>query len=540
VLPLSLSVVALAVLATGAPAHAAPKAISGKLSKPGYTLIALADSGKARVVRVRRSRFAVRPPARRVTLQLRRPDGVYAGPVVVGRRERGTRAIVGVRAGTKLGRVRVRHGYATVRKRLGDDRILSDALVRARRGKPIGAGRFGRVRSRDVRDPLPADRDLDGIPDVLDVDDDGDLVPDAVDPLRGGRAAQDEEQFGFFSRLTLGIDQTANANATGLSGAQMDAALSAHSDLLLSVLPSEPDPNYPELDCGGSIQDPPRPVGLIYCRSHAPPSNGIGTIGRYQQSERPFPDCCDPDGDGLGTLTADTGPSGERLVAMSLHHGATAADIKTGDVMIQSVLRDGGEIAFLAALQYVFASVPAVQSYRGETGPTRTVEYPYTATKDPDGNGPMPNLPAPFQVADGQDADDDVEVTLTFWRPQRSTVAAWGETAEWIDVGRLAYEVQVEYSGRRCPQNAFSEEDERLALNSEESQGLGWLGFTDLADDQPANTGNTFTYTLNLSRCLEPNGFSFEPGETRGFSFLAVNPYAGGNGQQGIWFERQP
>ena len=527
------------VLVPGTSASAAPKPIRGKLSKPGYTLIALADSGKARVVRVRRSRFAVRPPARVVTLQLRRPDGVYAGPVVVGRRERGTRAIVGVRAGTKLGRVRVRRGYATVRKRLGDDRVLADALVRARRGKPIGAGKFGRVRSRKVRDPLPADRDLDGIPDVLDVDVDGDLVLDAVDSLsRRGRSAQAPESFGFFSRLTLGIDQTANANATGLSGAQMDAALSAHSDLLLRVLSSESDPNYPELDCGGDIQEPPRPIGLAYCRPHAPPSNGIGTVLRYSGgNEQPFPDCCDLDSDGLGKLTADTSPLGTPATAMTLHHNADSSEIKTGDVMIQHVLRNGVDTAFLAKLQYVFASSPAVMSYRGETGPTRTVEYPYTPKADPDGNGPMPNLPAPFEVADGNDAGDDVSVTLTFWRPQRSPVAAWGETAPWIDIGRLRYEVQVEYSGRQCPQGAFSESDDTIALNTQELEGPG---FTDQTDDQAANPNNTLTYTLNLSQCLEPNGFSFEPGRTRGFSFLAVNKQCCDNAQQGIWFKRQP
>ena len=527
-IPPCLVVAALAALATGAPAAAAPKPISGKLSKPGYTVIALADSGKARVVRVRRSRFAVRPPARRVTLQLRRPDGVYAGPVVVARRERGTRAIVGVRPGTRLGRIRVRRGYATVRKRLGDDRVLTDVLVRARRGKPIGAGRFGRVRSRDVRDPLPADGDGDGIRVVLVVDDDADRILDSVvSASERARATQVPESFGVHTRLSLTIDQTANANATGLGDAQIDAALRGGSDLLLQVLPSDPLPNSPELDCGGSIQDPPRPIGLIYCRSHEPPSNGTGRVLVGPDAGKPFPDCCDLDDDGLGKLTADTGPLGEPQTAMTLHHGAASDEIKTGDVMIQRVVRDGVETAFLAALHYVFASVPAVKSYRGETGSTKAVEYPYTA-----GTGG----PAPFHVADGPDNDDDVEVTFTFWRPQRAPVAGWGETAEWMDLGRQRYEVQVEYSGRRCPQSAFSENDDTIALNTQEFEGLG---FTDLTDDQPASSGNTFTFTLNLSQCLERNGFSFEPGDNRALIFLAVNPNTPDNAQQGIRFERQ-
>jgi hypothetical protein len=78
-------------LAVSLPASAAAKLapISGQLSKPGYTLIALADSGKASSVRVKHAKFKLRPPAKLVTLHLRAPDGVYAGPVVVGTGEAG-------------------------------------------------------------------------------------------------------------------------------------------------------------------------------------------------------------------------------------------------------------------------------------------------------------------------------------------------------------------------------------------------------------------------------------------------------------------
>ena len=45
-------------------------------------------------------------PAERVTLHLRAADGTYAGPVIAGVR-RG-RAVVGFRAGARLGRINVR------------------------------------------------------------------------------------------------------------------------------------------------------------------------------------------------------------------------------------------------------------------------------------------------------------------------------------------------------------------------------------------------------------------------------------------------
>src|SRR5215211_824897 len=100
------------VVAFSPSAGAAPRALSGKLSKKGYTVIALATNGRARTT-VARPRFKLVPPGSRVTLHLRGRDGHYAGPVVVGRA--GKRSIVGVKAGAKLGRVRVRNGYATAK-----------------------------------------------------------------------------------------------------------------------------------------------------------------------------------------------------------------------------------------------------------------------------------------------------------------------------------------------------------------------------------------------------------------------------------------
>jgi hypothetical protein len=537
-----LSATALVFLTLGAPAAAARKPITGELSQPRYTVIALTAQGKARVVRATRGRFALRPPARSVTLQLRSPRGIYAGPVVVGRQRRGKRAILGVRPGARLGRIRVRRGYARVARRVRKRRIDAGLWARARRGVPIGVGRFGRVRSRRPREAPPADIDADGIPDLLDVDDDGDRVLDGLDRSPQGAAAgaaQDEERFDFHTRLNLPINQTANANAAGLTPAQMDAALASAGDLLLNVLPGDASPNSPELDCGGSIQQPPRPEGLEYCRPHA--AGGIGTIGYPPMgAPPPFPDCCDADGDGLGKMTADAGPLGQPLTGMTLHHHATTAQIGTGDVMIQRVKRGGVETSFLGALQYVFASVPAVVSYARETGPAVTVPYPYTAATDPDGPGPIPSRPEPFAVADGPDPDSDVEVELTFWRPQRAAVPEWGETGDWIDIGRLRYSVEMEFSGLECPQGAFSESDPDLALNN--ARGIPeefGPGFTDTDGDHPASRANTFTFGLNLTRCLASNGFTFDPGQERSFNIRANNWSGVDNAQQAIWFRRQ-
>ena len=75
------------------------KRISGNLTQRGYTVIALAQNGKAKTDRAPKGAFKLRPPAKKVTLHLRAPDGTYAGPIVVGTRKGGKRAIEGVYAG---------------------------------------------------------------------------------------------------------------------------------------------------------------------------------------------------------------------------------------------------------------------------------------------------------------------------------------------------------------------------------------------------------------------------------------------------------
>jgi len=92
--------------------------ITGKLDKDGYTVIAVAANGTATTAYAKRGRFTLRPPAKRVTLHLRAPDGRYAGPVVLRAAKPGKRVIVGVRQGASLGRI-------TVRSKLGYARVVS-------------------------------------------------------------------------------------------------------------------------------------------------------------------------------------------------------------------------------------------------------------------------------------------------------------------------------------------------------------------------------------------------------------------------------
>jgi hypothetical protein len=227
--------------------------------EPGYTLIALADSGKASSVRVKHAKFRLRPPAKLVTLHLRAPDGVYAGPVVIGQAKKGKRAIVGVRAGAKLGKVVVKpgRGYAKLARKLAGKSVAAGRWARAKKGVPIGAGNFGHVRSRNARGPA-SDPDRDGVPNPLDVDDDGDLVLDDLDRSTASAArtsqttpaahtSQATPEYQFHSVLPLPPENVVNANAATLTTEQVDTALSSWDYLIIGILPGD----SVGLDCGG-------------------------------------------------------------------------------------------------------------------------------------------------------------------------------------------------------------------------------------------------------------------------------------------------
>jgi hypothetical protein len=100
-------------LFAAAPAAAERAPITGTLAKPGYTLVAVGYDGKMTSTKARRFRLR---SSGKVTLHLRSSRGKYAGPVVVGTRK--GRAVLGVKAGARLGKVAVKRGYAVTAKPL--------------------------------------------------------------------------------------------------------------------------------------------------------------------------------------------------------------------------------------------------------------------------------------------------------------------------------------------------------------------------------------------------------------------------------------
>ncbi len=292
-MPRRLALVALLLLlAASAPADAArQKPIKGTLTARGYTLVAVSTSGKVTTKRVKSGRFSLRPPARVVTLHLRGRGGRYAGPVVVGTRKGGRRAVVGVRAGARLGRINVLPDDGIANAANKPPRRATDQrrIARAKKGVPIGAAVFGWVRSKPPGRPPKGDQDFDGIPDRLDIDDDGDRVLDKVDR---SRLAQGEERPPSRPRIHSGLrrdwgyrsDATPNVH-TGMSDAEIDQA---SRDLGYIIMDIPFGVSAVELDCG-----PPVPAGLSYC--------AMGGTAVHENGKA-FPECCDDDGDGFGTV----------------------------------------------------------------------------------------------------------------------------------------------------------------------------------------------------------------------------------------------
>ena len=424
-------------------------------------------------------------------------------------RQTGERAILGVRSASALGSIQVDSAAGFAKAEAStvaqwESWVDTERWAQASGGVPIGVGNFGRVSSTELSGSGVGDLDRDGVSDPLDIDDDGDLVLDNIDETPQGnsaRVAQSEAgDFPVFARLqAFGPNkQPVNANAAGLSDAQIDAALPGYG--LLGIRVPGPVPEEivsAELDCG-QPQGSPEP-GLVYCTE-----NGTGRInveGTAQPGDS-FPECCDDDRDGFGLITGPAGFGG----GIAVYHGATKDQIKSGDVLIQRIERpDGSEEELVATVQYVFATTPTLASYDDGQGNSGTISYPY-----------QPGVGDGYQIHVEAGPSGDVVVELSFWRPQRRPIPP--ETDKWIDMGGLDYYIaatpeQPPEGGlaQFCPQDSLSSSDPNLAPQEMTGDYLSGGGFGDLADDRPANPANLITFQVNLTECFEAAGALSEP-----------------------------
>jgi hypothetical protein len=486
-------------LCAPAPAAASFHAITGKLSKRGYTVIAVAYGGKTSSTHARS--FRLKPRASRVTLQLRDPKGRYAGPVVVG----GTRkkVVLGVRAGARLGTIKVLRGYARA-AHARKSAIDRKRTATAKRFVPLGNGRnFGLVRSR-AHGPS-GDGDGDGVPDALDVDANGDRI---LDNEQGGgrpRAAAAQAQpvpFSVFSQLGEPLERSVNADAAGVTDADIDKVMQGettappYQPIGTFLLFQFPPVAGATLDCGG----------LSYCSP--------GGTGRV----RP-PGGRDPGPSFTGDLTPDSTPSPSGAPQMTLYPMTTSGQMSSGDVIIERT--PTGDTP--TTLNFVFNTTPALTAWSSSGGQSGSITYP-VAAGGPGAPGAPGTQDNPFVVSPGPDGA--VTLNLTVFRPQRRAITGAGEAAGYMDIGKLKWQARLVTPSQVIDcRTGYSTTDPQLTPVED--------GLQDTTADAPANPANTLSYSLNATACL--GAVAWTSGQTMQLEIVA-RATAGDNSAQQVYF----
>lgn len=504
-----LLVVAVTALTVTGAAQAKPRAI--KLStSTDLTVVALAPNGNAAEVSGLGD-LSISPPASRVTLHIISDEGQYLGPVVVGKRS--GKAVMGVKAGSALGTLKLRKGYATPSS-AANLRLDKSVLAKATKaGIPIGAGKQGLVKTpANGRPGEGRDEDLDGIPGSFDVDDDGDLVLDSVegdgsggeDPSNGSDSSENTGptegttggSFRVFSNLKLDLARTVNANVATVSTPQIDAALASAQTLAFQVIRGD----RTSLNC----------YGRTYCT--------LGGTGRSLASGTAFPNPGNVDANGFGIMTV--GSTGD----FQLVTGATTAAISAGDTFMENVYTGTRVDHVPGVLNFYFVSTPAVTEVSSGSSDSVEVSYP-TAEGSP---GTASN---PFSVRGSGDA----VVKLTFWRPQREPVAG-AEGPGYIDAGRLQYVVDVpngpggtSAGPGMCSSNSYAPDDDELRVSGN--------SVVDQAPDRPADPSNELTLNVNLTKCLATKGLTWSTGQSLSLDIMAMTSN-GDNAAQKLYLKR--
>jgi len=553
-----LAALALAAAATDASAHRGTNAITGTLSKSGYTVVALGYNGKAALSRSKS--FRITAPDSRVTLQLIDARGKYAGPVIVGRS--GSRVIEGIKAGAHLGMIKVLGGYARTVRPLAARFVDRGRWAQAHKGVPLGNGRnFGLVHSRIHNGPggRGGDSARTGVPNAFSIDPAGDGViaalkptgrraadiavvapppsgptgPSGPPPPSGPPAPSGPSGFSFFSQIFLDLGQTVNADAAGVTRAEIDATV---SQFLNIVGVNVPQADAVALNCGG----------LAYCSAGGTGqllTSGCAATCTSQPNGTfvPFPSCCDPSGDGFGNLR---GPDAVGLGSDNhpnnwafLYPRATSSQIGSGDAFVLRVTSAGTLTQIPVSLAFVFNTVPALASYADGAGNSGSISYP----APPGAPGTQSN-PIPLAA----NSTGDVVMSMKFWRPQRKGIAGAGEPTA-MDIGHLGYTVDAtslaqdvagpgNTAAATCSAESLSTSDPSLSVSGTGS-GLGFV--VDSSADQPANPANLLNFSIDLTKCLTDAGASgFPVGAQGAIGLKAQAPSSGDHAVQNIWVKR--
>jgi hypothetical protein len=562
-----------AVSLTVVTAAAAAKSITvrGRLNAAGYTVVALGYNGKM-VTSHKRSFKLTLANQRAVTLQLVSPKGMYAGPIVVAYKRQF--ALEGITRSVPLGTIKILPGagYARVVKSPAAKDIDARRRAYTRHKAPLGNGRnFGFVASRGRgASGAGLDRDQDGVPDAFDVATSGRKILNALVPTSGfsharrfgvrsstdgvggatgtppvpGTGADPSKApapgigtapgnpgppgFNWMSQIFLPLEQTLNADATGVTTAQIDAMLEQQLDVKALDIPTA---DLVELDCGGLSYCSQGTSAQVVTSDDMGPNPTTAPLSSYFNAAG-FPVLRGP---GAAPLETTHG-SGE----FSLLPRATSDQIKTGDTPILRSKTGGALTQTPEPIQFVFDTVPALASYHDDAGDAGTISYPAPAGEP----GTTANA-----IPVAANSTGDVVVTLKFWRPQRKGIPGAGEP-EFMDVGHLQYTVDATslaqnaaasgpnspITASSCSPASVSTTDPRLSVMGTQVND-GYL--VDSSNDQPANGANQLTFAIDLTKCMTDAGAPGFPVGTEGALGLKANaPNSSDHAVQNIWIKR--
>jgi hypothetical protein len=525
------AVAALALPATSSAKSSSVIASGRLLHASGYTLLAFSKGGAATAVPIRASgRFRLRA-GRDYTLQLLQPGGRYFGPIVLA--HKGSRAYEAMsgRGAVNLGSIRLLAGYAAPLRapssRLIDARVWAKAN---RAGKPVGAGNLGLLRkpggaghitsrfsallaavgpcepggsggpgcpggqqppaagSPGAQQPPAAgttggeagaiENGSGALPPGGDPTHVGIVTAFNADPTGAGVPADENPQGaaatgnGMFTQIEMPLEETANADAAGVTAEQISNLVKNDLQLSFYLQPLAPGQTVSSVtvDCGA----------LVYC------AEGSGTT-RVREGAEPL---------WTGSIPASTQQPNVFQANLAPH--ASTSQIHPGDVFLIDYHTSSGTVTVPTTLTTYFVTVPAVASYDAGSG-AQALAYPVAA-------GAPGTLANPIRMSSG-------EITVSLFRPQRAALP--GEPGELVDVGRLHYGVAVRPPGGQpvgCASQYYTGLSPSLQVEEDTQDPTGKvLPLRDTTEDGPPNAASQISFTLNLAGCLAADGISGHP-----------------------------
>lgn len=293
-----------------------------------------------------------------------------------------------------------------------------------------------------------------------------------------------------------------NADESSATQAQIAATMEKNLGLALTMISKG---SLVELDC----------TGLTYCSVGGTGMTQLAiNSGPYVGSTIPFPSAMLDKTTGFGELVGPATPTG--LIGsdrgFSFQPTAPASQIGSGNVITEVVTSGGSTTATPATIDFVFETVPAVASYRDTGGGSLAITYP-----DVSQVGSMSN---PLRFAVG--ANGDVVVGFTAYRPQRAGVVGAGEAA-FRDIGSLSYAIDVPHASANgstpgggvssCPASSHSGLSPTLAFGTgmDTTAGNSTNRMLDAQSDPHASSTDAFSFTLDVTKCLQSVGWTSWP-----------------------------